>query len=205
MNDTTSDEIAKLLERQDSPHLEDAILRLLDKPLTAPDLREATERVAQPLELDDKDVVRVLVFEMGAELMAVPSVHVKQVTRATSVHRIPHRTNKIVRGLCNLDSELLLCADLATLLDLPDSEGGSAGDSQSRRMIVLGDDAHTWVVEVDAVRGVTSVPRGSFRRPPITADATLSRYTTNLIPVGEHTAALLDVERIISGCQAALR
>jgi chemotaxis-related protein WspD len=203
MNDARPDQ-AKLLEI-DEPS-QDAILRLLDKPLAEDDLRDATARVAQPLEQAEKDVVRLLVFQMGSELMALPSVQVKQVTRATRVHRIPHRTNKLIRGLCNLDSELMLCADLAQLLELPAAAGETAANVlHQRRMIVLGEPAQRWVVEVDAVRGVTTVPRSAFRRPPMTADAGLADYTTALVSLGESLAAVLDVDRVLTDFQAALR
>ena len=68
-----------------------AILRLLDKPLSADDLREPPNAVARPLELAEKDVVRLLVFQVGEELMAFESVQVNQVTRA--VGRASHSSS----------------------------------------------------------------------------------------------------------------
>lgn len=209
MNDRQDSDLPQLLVREDETLDGAAILRLLDKPLSADDLREATERVARPLGLAEEDVVRLLVFQAGEELMAFESVRVNQVTRATGVHCIPHRSNKIIRGFCSLDGELLLCADLVTLLELNEVSRAAAADpaqrQEQRRMIVLGDEQNRWGVEVDAVKGVAAVARDSFRRPPITVDAALARYTKNLVPLTQGWAALLDEQRVISGFQAALR
>ena len=182
-----------------------AILRLLDRPLSSDDLREATDRVARPPEIAEKDVVRLLVFQVGDELLACESLQVSQVVLAAAVHRIPHRTNKIVRGLCSVGGELLLCADLARLLDLNEPTATAVPLQRQRQMIVLGEERNRWVVEVDAVAGVTSVPLNSIRKPPITVDAAAARYTKGLVRLDRRVSALLDVERILSGFQGALR
>ncbi len=182
-----------------------AILRLLDKPLAADDLREATDRVAHPLELKEQRLVRLLVFQLGQERMAFESVKVDQVTRASKLHRIPHRSNKILRGLCHLDGELMLCGDLAQLLELEPTPRPARDEPSRTRMIVLGNEQNRWVVEVDAIEGVTAVVRDTFRPPPITVDAALSRYTQSLVTDDGPLVVLLDVDRVLSGLQAALR
>jgi chemotaxis signal transduction protein len=186
-----------------------AVLRLLDKPLSDEELQENTRRVAMPVELAEQDVLRLLVFRSGDEQLAVEAVQVNQVAKATHVHRIPHRTNTVIRGLCNLDGELMLCADLERLLELG-TVGRDIGKAGQRWMIVLGGDQGSWVVEVDAIEGVMGVARNRFRRSPITVDASLARYTESLVPLElvpgkPSTASLLDLQSVISGFQAALR
>jgi chemotaxis-related protein WspD len=182
-----------------------AIQRLLDRPLGKRDLHEATVRMSQPLEPPEKDVARLLVFRAANEQLAIEAVHVAKVTRACAVHRIPHRFNKIIRGLSNVDGDLLLCGDLAELLELNKAESprSEEGDDQ-RRMILFGDGSRHWLVEVDAVQGVVPVAPDTFKRPPVTVDAALRRFTTSLVPLDGEVAALLDVELLIAGFQAAL-
>ncbi len=74
-------------------------------------------------------------------------------------------------------------------------------------MIVLGDEQNRWVVEVDTVKGVIGRrPQQAFQRPPITVDAALARYTAEPCPTGSRdTRRLLDLQRVVSGFQAALR
>jgi chemotaxis signal transduction protein len=105
---------------------EEAIQRLLEQPLSPEDLRDATERVARPLQPPEKQVLRLLAFQLHGQPLAVEARHVLKVARTARVHRIPHRSNAIIRGFCHLDGELLLCADLANLLELTASN--SAGE-----------------------------------------------------------------------------
>ncbi|MEQ8667549.1 MAG: chemotaxis protein CheW [Pirellulales bacterium] len=205
MKDRQETALAASLVREDDTLDGAAILRLLDKPLSADDLREATERVAHPLDLIEKDVRRLLIFQIGDETLAFDSVHINEVTLAVDVHRIPHRSNRIIRGLCNLDGELRLCGDLAKLLELNDGIETEARAKSQQRMIVIGQEQNRWVVEVDAVKGIATTVRKSFRRPPITVDEAFGRYTTNLVSLDGMLIALLDVDLVASGFQEAMR
>lgn len=181
-----------------------AVQRLLDRPLTDEDLAAATEQVSQPLQAMEKQVRRLLLFRVGEEDLALEASAVAGVMRSASVHRIPHRSNKIVRGLCNVEGDLLLCGDLAALLQL--NVTGSPGDeaSSSRRMIVVGDDLERWVIEAHSVEGIVQVVPDTFRKPPVTVDAALGRYISHLVPLEKRTVALIDHARLAAGFQAAL-
>jgi chemotaxis signal transduction protein len=189
---------------QDRSPSDAAIARLLDRPLAAEDLQAATDRVARPLEPPQKDVVRLLVFRAGNERLALKVVDITKVTGATTVRRIPHRSNKIIRGLCNVDGDLLLCGDLGRLLELGNKQAAEDETSDRRRMIVIGREPDQWVVEVDAVEGMLSMSPDVFRDPPITVEASLARYTSSLLPLDDGMATLLDVGLLASGFQAAL-
>ncbi|MDH3716893.1 MAG: chemotaxis protein CheW [Planctomycetota bacterium] len=181
-----------------------AVQRLLDRPLTDEDLAAAAQQVSQPLQVMEKQVRRLLLFRVSGEDLALETSAVVGVMRSASVHRIPHRSNKIVRGLCNVEGDLLLCGDLAALLQLGATESPGDEASPSRRMIVVGDDLERWVVEADSVQGVVQVVPDTFRKPPVTVDAALGRYISHLVPLEKRSAALIDHARLAAGFQAAL-
>ena len=186
---------------------ENAILRLLDRPLTPELIQDATKRVAQPRPDVDTAVARLLLFRAGGELFAIPAAHVVQVARGVIVSAIPHRSNHLLRGICCVNGQLLLCASLHHLLALPDPPTTSANDldNDSRRTIVLGKEPEDWAFEVERVLGVTTVETHIFQRPPITVERSIQRYTECLVPRKDGSlAALLDAERVISGFKAGL-
>ena len=188
---------------------EEAIQRLLEQPLSPEDLREATERVARPLQPPEKQVLRLLAFQLHSQPFAVEARHVLKVTRAAQVHRIPHRSNAIIRGFCHLDGELLLCADLANLLELvaphrPDAPEPPPADAvDCRRMIVLEDQSHAWAFQVDTVEGVTAVVSESLRPPPLTVDASWGHFTAKIVQLqhaaGGRTGSASCAERFSGG------
>jgi chemotaxis-related protein WspD len=186
-----------------------AMLQLLDRPLTGDDLREATERVAQPRSQPAQDVASALLFRIRGEQLAVPATEVARVTQVPVVRRIPHRSNHIIRGLCNIDGELVICGSLRELLELPDvapvGVSGAVDDSQ-RRMVVLGPESDLWAVRVDCVQGVKNYETASCKPAPITVCQAMRCFTASLLPLSDDdVATLLDVSQILSGFKAALK
>ena len=185
-----------------------AILRLLNRPLSPEDLRDSTDRFARPLAPVEENIASLLLFRAGDELLALPVMAVAQVTPLSSVHWIPHRSNKTIRGLSNIDGQLIICASLENLLELssPDTDGSADRDPQrdSRRMIVLGDEPDRWTVQVDEVIGVTRIDPESYKQPPLTVECSLRRYTESLVPLDRSIASVLNVQRVLAGFQAAL-
>jgi len=72
---------------------------------------------------------------VGSSWFAVPAARVLRVTRAVTPHRIPHRTHRALRGLANIDGEVAIVMDLASLCGFGWSPSGTA----AARMIVVGE------------------------------------------------------------------
>lgn len=188
---------------------DDAILRLLDRPLDELDILAATERVAQSLTTSDQERISLLAFGIGAELLAFPSCDVIRVTLVAQVHRIPHRTNPVVRGLCNIEGELLICINLPAILGMPESAAVSPADETERthrqRMVVFGRQQEPWVITVNEILGVVQVETTACLPPPATVQGDVQCYTRNLAPLGDgRMLSVLDTERLDSGFKAAL-
>jgi chemotaxis signal transduction protein len=187
-----------------------AIQRLLDQPILPDDMQEATDRVARALQPPDKHVQRLLVFQLCGQLFAVAAKSVSKVTHAVPVHRIPHRTNALIRGLCHVDGDLLLCADLKNLLEIgsPVSESTQRASDppalEGRRMIVLQEQARLWTVEVDAVEGVLAVIPEDLQTPPLTVDSRTGHFTANVVRQHNQLVAVLDLPGVLMRFQAAL-
>ncbi len=208
MSDRLELETAGTLDDQTCGAQDTAMSRLLDRPLTDDLLREATEQVAQPRSQPARELASALMFRIGREHLAVPATDVDRVTRVSVVRRIPHRGNRIIRGLCNIDGELVLCGSLSGLLELPEEAQGAesaANDSDESRMVVLGPESNRWAVEVDCVLGLQHFQRASCKSPPVTVRQAMRCFTTSLLSLADDkVATLLDVSQILSGFKAAL-
>ncbi len=58
-------------------------------------------------------------FKLGCENFAIDLKGVVRVTHPRGVHRIPHRDDKIVRGLVNIGGEIMPAASLCDVLGIP--------------------------------------------------------------------------------------
>jgi chemotaxis-related protein WspD len=178
-----------------SPRLD--LQRLLDRPTDPAELEAAARAAAVPAERGARTRLGVLIFRIGEESLALPASCLRRVTTHAATVAVPHRSGKLLRGVCNVRGECVLCMDMASLLGLPAPSPDRAGRDDPRRIIVIGPVDAPWAFEADELHGVERVD----------PDAVL-KFTTHLAPklrdhaVGcfEHegkASTLLDAERIM--------
>lgn len=183
-----------------------AALRLLDQPVSAADLIAAAAGAATPTETRARGTVGVLLFRLDDETLAVPARILRRTTPFTRPTPIPHRSSVVLRGLCNIRGELVLCADLRRLLGLPTHGTGNSKTTTSDacRMVVIGPADASWVFEVDALIGIERIDPTRLRPPPLTVGHALGAFVAGLADIGGTSITVLDGERILSGFKAGL-
>lgn len=182
----------------------EAILRLLDRPIPPSDLDAGAAMAAQPAEMRGGRITRILLFRLGEETAGVQARALRRVTPLARAVPIPHRSSGVLRGVCNIRGELVLCADMHRLLGLPERAAVAAGGPDSRRMVVVGPAENSWAFEVDALMGIESVDPAAFRSPPVTVEHAIGDFTLGVTEVGGQSVTVLDAERILAGFKAGL-
>jgi len=150
---------------------------LLDRPIPEGLLEERAALMAQGKEAECARPISVMVFRIEGEFLALETQYFEQVAETTAVHRFPLRSNRVFRGIVNIDGELHLCFSLAGLLDLPPWDGAdSAGPKTMARMMIIRKDGGRFVFPVHEMCGVHRISSDEIRNPP----ATVSKGVTNL-------------------------
>ncbi len=182
-----------------------ALERLLDRPVSAADLAEGADLAARPAEVRSAAAVGLLLFDVGRETAALPASMLRGVTPAARVVPIPHRSSGVLRGMCNIRGELVLCADLHGLLGLPARvEGAAAAETGARRMIVIGPAHDCWAFEVDALIGIARIDPASLRPPPVTVKHAIGSFTSGVTEIDGRYVTVLDGERILAGVRGGI-
>lgn len=157
--------------------------------------REWLERIREKPGEDVKDTTPALVFRVAGEWLAVSVSAVAEVTSDASVHRVPHRTNNILRGIVNVRGELQLAISLRALLGL---ESGTAVQMSAGRvyprMLMLLRDGQRFVSRVDEVVGVIHFESDAMEQVPVTVSKALATYTKGLFSWRERKIAMIDDE-----------
>jgi chemotaxis-related protein WspD len=182
------------------PEYTDAALRLLDRAAPADYIRHWTEHVAREPEPAVEGSVPVLVFRLGNEWLALPAGVVEEITEATAVHTLPHRSLP-VQGVVSIRSELVVCVSLEALLELPPvSDGESATTSRiSNRLVVLSGDGGRVAFRPSEVHGLLRYHPGQLQPPPATLTRTSGvQFTTGLITWKDRSVGCLDAGRVLS-------
>jgi chemotaxis-related protein WspD len=92
-----------------------------------------------------------LLFRMGAETLALPTLCVREVLSSVRLHTIPRAGNNAIVGLAAVRGELIPCVSLSRLLALTASTRFAEAPA---RLLVLWWHATSLVCPVDAVAGV---------------------------------------------------
>ncbi len=184
----------------------EAILRLLNRPVSSADLEASSRLAAHPGDSSDGRSARFLLFRIGAEAAALPAQALRRVTPVARPSPIPHRTTGVLRGVCNIRGELVLCADLHRLLGLPARDAAPHPDLSTdlRRMVVMGPADDSWAFEVDALLGVESADPGVFRAAPATVGYSIADFTIGVTDIGGRCVTVLNGERVLAGFKASL-
>ena len=149
--------------------------------------------------LDQREGVSFLIFRLGSEWLAFRTRTVAEVTTPRPVHRVPHRSNRVLTGLVNLQGRAELCVSLHGLLGVD----ATAAESSTPRLVVLRDRgrAETWAFVADQVLGVHRVPSSQWRAVPSTLVNPAVGFSQAILSWNERSIGLLDEQRVF----AALR
>jgi chemotaxis-related protein WspD len=108
---------------------------LFDREALPEYLDEWTRQLAAADSAAVADTVSWLLFRVGPEWLALEARCVVEVLSPRPIHRVPHRTNRLLLGLANIRGELQLCASLRELLGIevpPAGIGRTASRGRSR-------------------------------------------------------------------------
>lgn len=171
------------------------------RPLTNAELEANAQAFAGVIERERATDVHAVLARVGSSWFAVPAERVLRVTRAVTPHRIPHRSHHALRGLANIEGEVAIVMDLASLCGFtwtPRGEGAA-------RMVVLGERGAAWAFEADEVPGTVSGNSSDLMAAPLTVAATGAGFTKHLMPCATGHAGILDVDALLAAFTGAVR
>jgi chemotaxis-related protein WspD len=144
-----------------------------------------------------EEKLSVLIFRLGPEWLAFRTLTVAEVTTIRPVHRVPHRTNEVFRGLVNLQGQVQLCVSLHGLLSV-------TALSTPARLVVLRDRdrAESWAFAADEVLGVQHVPRSRWRSVPSTLVNPTVGFSQAVLSWKERSIGLLDEQRVFGALRS---
>ena len=143
----------------------------------------------------------LLVFRIQGEWLALPSHCIKEVTKATFIHTLPHTNSNVLLGISNIQGELLVAISMQNLLGIPNSTEApkkSHDFSRYARNVVFGSGKNVFVFPVDEIHGLTYIKLDKIESVPMSILKSLKNYFSGIFALPEETLSigLLD-ERLI--------
>ncbi|NMG76936.1 chemotaxis protein CheW [Aromatoleum diolicum] len=193
--DSSCPELKKYIHCRNCPVYATAAVDLLDAELPADHLAHWTSHVAQAKPLVEIDRQAVVVFRIGDEWLALPSILFKEIANPGVIHAVPHRRNGVALGLANIRGELLACVSLREVLSLQAAKEGKRDNHHAagERFMVIQRDGNRLVCPVDEVHGILRFHRRQQIPVPATLAKATATYTLALLPwQQESSVGLLD-------------
>ena len=161
-------------------------------------LEEWRDVLAEEKKVEIKGTVSVLIFRIGEEWLALPAMIFKEISEIQVVHRIPHRSDEILKGLVNIRGELKLCFNLESLAGIEKKHDTDQNISPMiyKRMVVIEKNGSSWVFPADEIYGVYRYDPDGLQNVPATVSKATATYTKGVFPWREKSVGHLDDELI---------
>jgi chemotaxis-related protein WspD len=183
---------------------------LFDREASAEYLEECTRQLAEAEEPAAAETRSLLMFRIGPEWLSLDAHAVVEVVDSRPIHRVPHRTDRLLLGLANIRGELHMCISLHELLGIESIAPGTTSASTSsasarQRLLVAELGQERWVFPVDEVEGVHRVPADTMEGLPHTVQRSPNYYTEALFSHKSQRIGVLSASRLFQALERIVR
>lgn len=200
----TCRELQKFIHCRNCPVYSAAGIQLLDQPLTLEYKRERTGHYAVAKKLTQPAKTSVVIFRLGPEWLALPTVVFQEVAQRRTIHSLPHRRRSIALGLVNIRGELLVCASLARLLGLEQEKPPEKPRGISDRLLVAKWDGHRLAFPVDEVFGIQRFHLEEMKETPATISKSALTHTQGIFAWSEKSVGVLHPDSLFNTLNRSL-
>lgn len=157
--------------------------------------------------------ISVIIFRLKDEWFALKTNYFKEATAPAIPHTLPGRTNRVLKGIVNVNGELLLCVSVSDLLDLtpnlpPEDQGKGVLQEDHgttyARLVVIEREGARFVFPVEEVLGIHRLAPEDLRDAPATLSKAARTFTAGLFTLRGRTVGLLDEEEFFQSLGRSL-
>ncbi|VWC54628.1 chemotaxis protein CheW [Burkholderia lata] len=185
--------------------------KLLERPLDAAEMADATRRMSAPgaphVHDPDADTHHAaLAFRVAGEWLALPIGVLREIAGTRPIHSLPHRRNSAVRGVVNIRGTLRIAISIGALLGLDARKGGSGGDDgRFTRLLVAAHQGEPVVFPVDEVEGVLRFGASDWVPVPATVGRASAGLSRGVLSWRGKSVGLLDDDRLFDAVTRSMR
>jgi chemotaxis-related protein WspD len=203
----TCPELAEYVHCRNCPVYTASGRELFNRP-TPPEYRQQwTALLAEePVEeFNPRAMTSVLVFRLGEQWLALPTGLIQSLSRTLPVRRLPHRSNRVLRGLVNIQGIIRLCASIHEFFDaVEDGTSDEIGAADKSRLVMVEKEGENWVFLVDEVHGLHRYQTDEMQNSPVSAARTAEPLTIGAVAWRNGQLGLIDPDELIVALKRSL-
>lgn len=183
-----------LSKNQKPLSIENSASVLLNRPPLEEYTDEWTDALMRKADTQSKvGTLSVVVFRLGTEWLALPTIFFNQVIHHRTIHTIPHRKDNVLTGVVSLEGELQICIALHKLLEI-EADSITKKNQNYTRMIAIEKNEDLWVFPVDEIDGIYLWDLSLLENIPVNVSKSTASYLKGIMNVGNRNMGLLDEE-----------
>lgn len=156
--------------------------------------------------LNNSELRSMLVFRVRGEWLGIRTASAREVVEPAPAHRVPHRNDVRFLGLVNVRGELMPCADLGRLLELPNvNKTVNETERVWPRLLVLEREQRAWAFPVAEVEGIQRVQPDAIQPPPVTVELGRSAFTEGVFEGRRGPVSVIDEDTLWYALQRICR
>lgn len=187
----------KVLHCQNCAVYADTGRKLLDRKLPDGYMNEWTNILTHKKDSTQTSTLSVIIFRVGDEWYALKTQVFNEITEMHPIHSIPHRKNRILKGITNIRGELYLCVSLGFLFEVEQSHIDNEDKKIHHRLVMIEKDSKKYVFPVNEILGVQHFSPDQVKTPPSTISKASTTYITGVIEHSEKHIGCIDDELLI--------
>lgn len=118
----------------------------------------------------------IIIFRLSQEWFGIRTIALHEICETKIIHRIPHRSEKMLLGFVNVRGQLRICISMHAFLKIEQPEENSIKNAL-KFIVVQQQEEDIWVFPVDEVLGIYHIKQSQITNIPIT----VSQSETNLL------------------------
>lgn len=196
--DKSCPELQRHSHCRNCPAYSAAAAALLDRDV--PGVAEDRQPGGSPADeaVDEVGGISAIMFRLGAEWFALPTLLLDEIVAMRPIHSLPHRRNPALLGVANVRGELVVCVSLARLLI------GEPASRPEGRLVVMRHPAGRLAFPVDEVQHAHRYRPDELKPPPATVARSASSFTRGLLVWRDRTVGCLDDRLLLEALDRSL-
>lgn len=202
--DSSCPHLEKYLHCQNCIRFLDAGKSLYDREIPPETMRDWTALYSSAKDDEVQGDLTMVVFRLKKEWLALKSSFFQEATKLYPVHIIPLRSNKVFKGLVNINGELIPCISMVDIIGLTEDADDVLTRKIYKRMCVLNFEGERFAVPVDEVMGIRRTASDILMDPPSTIAKSLVTFTVKFFCLEELMVGLLDENKLFNALKRSL-
>ena len=177
---------------------------LFDREIPEGYREEWTNLLARSEETEIHGTIFVIVFRLRNEWLALRAGYIQEVTEILPVHPVPFRSNKMFKGLTNINGELIPCISATDIFELSGDIEQTSKHIITTHMIVVSKNGERFVFPVDEIMGIRCISLDDQQKTPATLSKSATTHSTGVFSIDGKTVGLLDEVKFLNSLQRSL-